>query len=122
FAARQISRSQIIGKLTIRLRSSRFLLRAHLIASGRPLAILDARATMSFSIRTNQKRSRCGWCLCFVVVECGACGHDEMIQTIALTQGLRLGPDERITDLAHRMRCRQCDEKGRAVVSIRWAQ
>ena len=52
-------------------------------------------------------------------VECGACGHDEMIPALALTQGLRLGPDERITDLAPRLRCRECDVKGRAVVS-RW--
>ncbi len=56
----------------------------------------------------------------FVHVEC-VCGHDLMITADTLTQGLRLGPDERITDLARRLRCRECDVRGKAVVSIRWA-
>jgi hypothetical protein len=55
----------------------------------------------------------------FVRVEC-VCGHDEMIPAAVLTQGLRLAPDERIVDLAPRLRCRECDVKGRAEVSIRW--
>ena len=37
------------------------------------------------------------------------CGHDEMIPAAAVTEGLRLGPDERIIDLAPRLRCRECD-------------
>ena len=69
----------------------------------------------------------------FVRVECGACGHDMLIPASSLTTGLRLakpsaspgaralGPDERITDLAARFRCRECDVRGRAVLSIRWA-
>jgi hypothetical protein len=56
----------------------------------------------------------------FVQVEC-VCGHDEMIPAAALTQGLRLRPDDRILDLASRLRCRECDEKGKALVSVRWA-
>lgn len=32
--------------------------------------------------------------------------------------GLRLRPEERITDLAPRLRCRVCDAKGRTVVSM----
>jgi hypothetical protein len=55
----------------------------------------------------------------FVQVEC-VCGHDEMIPAAALTQGLRLRPDDRILDLAPRLRCRECDVKGRAVVSVKW--
>lgn len=55
----------------------------------------------------------------FVRIEC-ICGHDEMIPASALTQGLRLGTDERIADLAPRLRCRECDAKGKAVVSIKW--
>ena len=55
----------------------------------------------------------------FVRVEC-ACGHDEMIPAATLTQGLRLGPDERIIDLAPRLRCRECDERGKVVVSVKW--
>jgi hypothetical protein len=29
--------------------------------------------------------------------------------------------DSKVQDLGSRMRCRECDEKGRAVISIRWA-
>jgi hypothetical protein len=32
-----------------------------------------------------------------------------------------VGPDEKVQDLGSRTRCRECDEKGRAVISIRWA-
>jgi len=43
-----------------------------------------------------------------------------MIPAAALTDGLRLGPDEKILDLAPRLRCRECDERGKVVVSVRW--
>ena len=55
----------------------------------------------------------------FVVVECGACGHDGLIHPSALPS-LGLGPDERVVDLAPRLRCRGCDARGKAVVSIKW--
>jgi hypothetical protein len=32
-----------------------------------------------------------------------------------------VGLDEKVQNLGSRMRCRECDEKGRAVISIRWA-
>jgi hypothetical protein len=32
-----------------------------------------------------------------------------------------LGPDEKVQGLERRMRCHECDEKGRAVISIRSA-
>jgi hypothetical protein len=53
-----------------------------------------------------------------IVVECGACGH-----TLAsgIVHGLRLQPTEKVLDLAPRLRCRECDTKGRAVVSVKWA-
>lgn len=54
-----------------------------------------------------------------VIVECGACGHDGLIHPSALPS-LGLGPDERVVDLAPRLRCRECDLKGKAVVSIKW--
>jgi hypothetical protein len=56
-----------------------------------------------------------------VVVECGACGHTTAIPPIGLVHGLRLAPTERVLDLAPRLRCRECDARGKAVVSIRWA-
>jgi hypothetical protein len=58
----------------------------------------------------------------FVRVECGACGHDELIPYYSLVHGLRLQPYTRVLDLAPRLRCRECDAKGRAAVSIKWAE
>lgn len=55
----------------------------------------------------------------FVVVECGACGHDGLIHPSALPS-LGFVPDERLVDLAPRLRCRTCDVKGKALVSIKW--
>jgi len=53
-----------------------------------------------------------------VQVEC-VCGHIERLTAAMLTTA-GVGPDEKVQDLANRMRCRECDEKGRAVISIRW--
>jgi hypothetical protein len=55
----------------------------------------------------------------FVQVEC-ACGHIERLTAAMLTTA-GVGPDDKVQDLGSRMRCRECDEKGRAVISIRWA-
>jgi hypothetical protein len=55
-----------------------------------------------------------------VRVECIACGHDEMIPKVGLTQGLRLPLQMLILDLEPRLRCRECDAKGKAVVTVRW--
>jgi hypothetical protein len=55
----------------------------------------------------------------FVIVECASCGHDGLIHPAALPS-LGLGPNERSVDLAPRLRCRECDQKGKAVVSVRW--
>jgi hypothetical protein len=57
----------------------------------------------------------------FVKVECAACGHDELIPASALLQGLRLPPTTRVLDLEARLRCWECDARGKAVVSIKWA-
>ena len=58
----------------------------------------------------------------FVNVECAACGHDMLIPASALLQGLRLPPASLVLDLEPRLRCRECDARGKAVVSIRWAE
>ena len=53
-----------------------------------------------------------------VKVECG-CGHTELLTgQMLLTAGLP--PHEHINGLERRMRCRECDELGKAVVSIKW--
>src|SRR5271156_2289006 len=56
----------------------------------------------------------------FVIVECTSCGRDGLIHPAALPS-LGLGPNERIVDLAPRLRCRGCDARGKAVISIKWA-
>jgi hypothetical protein len=56
----------------------------------------------------------------FVRVECGACGDDALIPPSALLQGLRLAPATLVLDLGTRLRCRKCDTRGKAVVSVRW--
>jgi hypothetical protein len=56
----------------------------------------------------------------FVQVE-WVCGHTELL-TAAMLATAGLPPYEIIVHLAPRMRCRECDEKGRVVVSIRWSK
>jgi hypothetical protein len=57
----------------------------------------------------------------FVKIECIACGHNELIPPSALSQGLRLPPYTPVLDLEPRLRCRECDARGKAMVSIKWA-
>ena len=58
----------------------------------------------------------------FVKVECVACGHAELIPASGLLHGLRLPPYTPVLDLDPRLRCRECDARGKAVVSIKWAE
>jgi hypothetical protein len=58
----------------------------------------------------------------FVKAECMACGHDELISAVALAAGLRLPPTYRVLDLEPRLRCRECDARGKAVVSVKWGE
>ena len=54
----------------------------------------------------------------FLNVECVACGDDEMIPRTGLVVGLRLPGHMRVLDLQSRFRCRECDRRDKAVVSI----
>jgi hypothetical protein len=58
----------------------------------------------------------------FVRAECAVCGHDELIPASALLQGLRLPPHIPVLDLEPRLRSRECDARGKAVVSIKWGE
>ena len=49
------------------------------------------------------------------------CGYDELIPKSSLLHGLRLPPTTLVPDLEPRLRCRECDARGKAVVSIKWA-
>jgi hypothetical protein len=53
-----------------------------------------------------------------VHLEC-ACGHT-MVLTPAMLATARMKPAEKVVDLEARPRCRECDAKGRAVLTIRW--
>jgi|GraSoiStandDraft_42_1057292.scaffolds.fasta_scaffold54525_4 hypothetical protein len=53
--------------------------------------------------------------------ESAACSHDALIPPSSLLNGLRLPPTTRVVDLEPRLRCRECDARGKAVVSVRWA-
>jgi len=57
----------------------------------------------------------------FVRVECIACGHCERIPQGFVAQWATGAPTTRVLDLEPRLRCRECDARGKAVVSIRWA-
>jgi hypothetical protein len=55
-----------------------------------------------------------------VRVECLGCGHVEMLTAAMLRTG-GVADLEQVRNLPRRLRCRECDAKGRADVSIRWA-
>ena len=56
----------------------------------------------------------------FVRVGC-VCGHEALLPGSGLIQGMKLPPYFSVLDLAPKMRCRECDAKGRVDVSIQWA-
>jgi hypothetical protein len=57
----------------------------------------------------------------FVKVECTACRHVELLAPDALRiKGLPLPPYTPVLDLERRLRCRECDTRGKAVVSLKW--
>jgi hypothetical protein len=55
-----------------------------------------------------------------VRVQCISCGHCETIPPGGLI-GLRLPLETLILDLEPRFRCRECDERGKAVATVAWA-
>jgi hypothetical protein len=55
----------------------------------------------------------------FVLFEC-ACGRIVLL-TKSMLQLCGLHRDDRIMNLAWRMRCRQCDERGKVTIAIKWA-
>jgi hypothetical protein len=58
----------------------------------------------------------------FVKVECTACGHAELLASDQLRiKGQALPVYTPVLDLERRLRCRECDARGKAVVSVRWA-
>jgi hypothetical protein len=58
----------------------------------------------------------------FLKVECTACRHVERLSPDKLrVKRLPLPAYTLVLDLEPRLRCRECDARGKAVVSIKWA-
>ena len=55
----------------------------------------------------------------WVTIRC-SCGHLTFLPPYLLVQGLRVSPQDRVTDIAGRLPCSACDGSGDAVVSIKW--
>ena len=56
----------------------------------------------------------------FVKIECLGCGHVKML-TAAMLRSAGASQHEQIRNLPRRLRCRECDVKGKAEVSIQGA-
>ena len=54
-----------------------------------------------------------------VKVDCVACHHVALLTPEALLR-FGLSPAAKVLDRKERLRCRRCERKGRAVVSIKW--
>ena len=55
----------------------------------------------------------------FVKVECG-CGRTEFVPGGGLADRVNLPPHFPVSDLERRLRCRECDQKGKVILSIEW--
>lgn len=55
-----------------------------------------------------------------VQIDC-PCGHVTVL-TAAMLATAGVAPDEKLVDLSARLRCRECDARGRAIVSIKWRE
>jgi hypothetical protein len=53
----------------------------------------------------------------YLKVECQSCGHVERL-TGSMLATAGINPTHRIEDLARRLRCRECDAKGRVIVTV----
>jgi hypothetical protein len=56
----------------------------------------------------------------FVKIDCAACEHTALLAPAFLSR-LGLSTRDKVLDLKDRVRCRNCDARGRAVISIKWA-
>jgi hypothetical protein len=55
-----------------------------------------------------------------VQIEC-ACGHVTLL-TAPMLATAGVAAEEKLVDLSARLRCRECDARGRAVVSVKWRE
>jgi hypothetical protein len=57
----------------------------------------------------------------FVQVRC-VCGHEELLPGLGFIQGMKLRPLLHVLDLVPKMRCRECDTKGKVDISVKWEE
>ena len=55
-----------------------------------------------------------------VIVEC-ACGHSQTLTASMLTTA-GVKPYQVLVDLSAKLRCRECDERGKVMITVTWAQ
>lgn len=55
-----------------------------------------------------------------VQIEC-VCGHVTLL-TAQMLATAGVAADQKLVDLPARLRCRECDERARAVVSVKWRE
>jgi hypothetical protein len=55
-----------------------------------------------------------------VQIECN-CGHVTLL-TAPMLATAGVTAEQKLIDLSVRLRCRECDERGRAVVSVKWRE
>jgi hypothetical protein len=53
-------------------------------------------------------------------IEC-ACGHVTLL-TAQMLAAAGAAADQKLVDLSARLRCRECDARGRAIVSVKWRE
>jgi hypothetical protein len=57
----------------------------------------------------------------FVKIEC-RCGRTELVPGYGLADRIRLPPYTPVLNLETRLRCKECDQRGKVVLSIQWAE
>ena len=55
----------------------------------------------------------------FLTVKCAACEHEGVLAGIDALR--RRAGNIRVADLAPLLRCRECDQKGKVIINIKWA-
>jgi hypothetical protein len=55
-----------------------------------------------------------------VQIEC-TCGHITLL-TAPMLAAAGVAAEQKLIDLSARLRCRECDARGRAIVSVKWRE
>ena len=57
-----------------------------------------------------------------VEIKCFACGHEMLVPTSALLRWPHVSAETWVLEIERRVRCRECNARGEALVSIKWAE